>query len=202
MRPSERFQFSCKWKLSLKVSVGTSVYFGASENACMHNLEKKKTNVVFFFQCVSFFLGIFTTKQQVFWGDCPALVLDLLRVSSWWYGAVWLSINSRAYSHAHCLLQTAITNAAPPPSLISEHAFHLGFSTHQTKTSTNHFACFRSHVSYNDGDPHRRYCGEKTAPSVCLGKPMRAAACETKQPSHLCPCFLSVVVGIVAKDCH
>lgn len=45
---------------------------------------------------------------------------------------------------------------------------------------------------------------DKKAVTVCLGKPTRAAACETKQPSLLCPCppsphTLSVVVGKVAS---
>lgn len=48
-------------------------------------------------------------------------------------------------------------------------------------------------------EAHTEDSSRQEAVTVCLGKPTRAAACETKQLSLLCPLFLSVVVGKVVS---
>ncbi len=106
-----------------------------------------------------------------------------------------LTSNKQLCIQMHGSQKTAIMNTGSLPSV----ALYLliTFFTHWRKTSTNPFACFISHVSYNDRGPHGRFQQAKL--TVCLGKPTRAAACETKQLSLLCPFFFLWLLGKVAS---
>lgn len=89
--------------------------------------------------------------------------------------------------HKNCSQQTAIINPGPLPTVI--------FFPCWTKSTMNHFTCFESHVSYNDGDPHRAFSRQKKSSNrMSTVKPMRAAACEQSslQICHfLCGCWYS-----------
>lgn len=110
-----------------------------------------------------------------------------------------LIFNKRLYVfRTDCSQQTAITNTGPLPSVISEYCFNLRILYTSRHKLVQIIFPVLDHMSVIMMETPTEDSSGKKAATVSLSKPMRAAGCETKQPSHvwhlslsLCGCWYS-----------